>query len=133
MTSTFQKKTLRIVTKIIVILVCVVLVGFILFVGCFPWVYKQYDHDPLSANYSPDGRFRIEYYAIPFLPFKPYDYFWGFGCSDCPGYVRLVENNTGKVLQEKYFDMGQSLSSGPKWEEKEVSIKLFATWTLPDR
>ena len=101
----------------------------ILISGLFPWVYKQLDHEPRAINYSPDKRFSIEYYSIPFLPFRPH-YYAGIGCTDCPGYIRLV-NNSGDVLEEKYFQTRHEVSSGVDWEKGVVRMKLFANWELP--
>lgn len=100
-------------------------------VGLFPWFYKQIDHEPFAVSDSPDGRFRLEYYAIPFLPLRP-DLFIGMGCMDCPGYLRLVDREANKMLVEKYFQMRQELSSGVEWKPDEVSVRRFVTWELPE-
>jgi hypothetical protein len=98
--------------------------------GLFPWLYKQLDHEPWAVSTSPDGRFRLEYYAIPFLPLRP-DRYIGLGCTDCPGYLRLVDREGGKILAEKYFRMQHELSSGVEWRPREVRVRRFVTWILP--
>lgn len=96
----------------------------------FPWLYKLLDHEQLfKPSYSPDDGYRIEYYAIPFLPLKPYKYI-GFGCSDCPGYIRLINNKTGKILQEEYFDMAQQVRVAIKWKKGKVYLRGFMSLDL---
>jgi len=126
MTAPFIIKATRI---ILFSLIIILLLSFIL-AGILPWVYKQFDHEPWAIDYSPDRRFRVEYYAIPFLPFRLH-YYKGMGCTDCPGYVRLLQNIDGKILQEKYFQMSHDISNKIIWEEDNVSIKLFVSWPLP--
>lgn len=96
-----------------------------------PWAYKRFPHEPWATKRSPDGRFRMEYYAVPFLPFRP-QYLRGMGCTDCPGYVRLVDSKNEVILQEKYFHTGDEISGGVNWGHQQVSIKLFAQWELPE-
>jgi len=101
-----------------------------LFSAFFPFLYKQFNHIPMSVKHSPDKCFRIEYYAILFLPLRPH-YASGMGCTDCSGYVRLLRNSDGEILQEKYFSTRHEVSSGVNWSDNEVSMKLFASWPLP--
>lgn len=98
--------------------------------GLFPWLYKPFDHAPWAVSTSPDGRFRLEYFAIPFLPLRP-DRYIGMGCTDCPGYLRLVDREGGSILAEKYFRMEHELSSGVEWRPHEVRVRRFVTWDLP--
>lgn len=96
----------------------------------FPWIYKLFDHEQLlKPSYSPDNKYRIEYYAIPFLPLRPHKYI-GFGCSDCPGYIRLLDNETNEVLQEEYFEMTQQVSASVKWKEDKAYLKGFTSLDL---
>ena len=90
------------------------------------------NHEPSSVQFSPNKRFRMEYYDIPFPPFRPH-YFIGMGCFDCPGFVRLVDNEREKVLGEKYYNSSHEVSDGIRWEDNEVTMKLFLTWPLPEK
>lgn len=74
---------------------------------------------------SPDGRFRIVVYVLPKLFGFP-----GQG-SDAPGFVRLYEKATGKILAEKDVEMVQ-LVDEVTWSGTNVSIKLFTDWKLPN-
>ena len=98
--------------------------------GLTPWIYKQFPHEQLfEASYSPDRKYRIEYYAIPFLPFKPYKY-KGLGCSDCPGYIQLIDNTSNIVLAEQYFKSTQVVQDTVTWEDDMVYIRSFVNWRL---
>lgn len=98
--------------------------------GLYPWVYKQFEQEPFAVKESPDGRFRLEYHAIPFLPFRPHEMI-GMGCTDCPGYLKLVDTERKRTLAEKYFQTRHELTSGVEWRRGEVRVKRFATWSLP--
>lgn len=128
MSRTDPKKMFR----VMVIIAGSILFGSFLFAGFYPWVYKQFNYEPILVKYSPDKRFKIEYHSIPFLPFRPH-YYTGIGCTDCPGYVRLIDNSNETILQEKYFHTRHEVSSGIDWKKQEVSMKLFANWRLPNQ
>ena len=98
--------------------------------GVFPWLYKLQSR-PYAVRWSPDMRFRLEYHAIPFVPFKPHHYI-GMGCTDCPGFVRLVDTANHRTLEEAYFETRHEISGGVQWEPHEVGIKVFAVWPLPE-
>jgi hypothetical protein len=103
---------------------------FTLLSGSLPWAYRELAQEPWAVDTSPDGRFRLEYFAAPFLPFRPLTA-RGWGCTDCPGYLRLIDARTGGEIEGKYFRMMHEVSNGIHWEKHRVRIRLFANWVLP--
>jgi len=127
MRKDFPTRSVRLIIRTLTIIA----LAWLLLAAGGPWLYKQFDREPWATNTSPDGRFRLAYYAVPFLPYRLSSYN-GMGCSDCPGYVRLVDKAKKNVLQEKYFQMSHDVSGGISWDRSEVRIKLFAAWPLPE-
>ena len=78
----------------------------------------------LTRANSPDGRFRMVIYRMPARSTMP-----GQG-GDAPGSVRLYDQRTGRVLEEKDVDMVQRIDQF-EWSSTNLHIKLFADWKLP--
>jgi len=75
---------------------------------------------------SPDRRFRLVVYRIPMMFCMP------GGSSDAPGYVRLFDNRTGRLLEQKEVEMVQMVGfTEVDWSSSQVHIKLLADWNLP--
>ena len=74
---------------------------------------------------SPDGRFRFVVYRIPSTFAMPGQ------SSDAPGFVRLYDLRSGRILQEKDVEMVQLIDQF-EWSSTNLYIKLFADWKLPD-
>jgi hypothetical protein len=51
--------------------------------------------------------------------------------SDAPGFVRLYDLRSGRILQEKDVEMVQLIDQF-EWSSTNLYIKLFADWKLPD-
>ena len=51
--------------------------------------------------------------------------------SDAPGFVRLYDLRTGRLLQEKDVEMVQLIDQF-EWSPTNLCIKLFADWRLPE-
>ncbi|MGC3958224.1 MAG: hypothetical protein QM813_09890 [Verrucomicrobiota bacterium] len=73
---------------------------------------------------SPDGRFQIVVFRIPTAFARP------GGSSDAPGYFRLLDAHTGKVLREQEVEMVQ-LVDQIEWSATNVEVRLLADWSLP--
>jgi len=73
---------------------------------------------------SPDGRFRFVVYRIPSFLAMP-----GQG-SDAPGFVRLYDLRSGRMLHEKDVEMVQMIDQF-EWSPTNLYIKLFTDWRLP--
>lgn len=73
----------------------------------------------------PDGRFTVVVYRTPQMFAMP------GGAGDAPGFVRL-EDQRGRTLQQQDVEMVQTVET-VDWQPREVYIKLFATWELPQR
>lgn len=50
--------------------------------------------------------------------------------ADAPGLVRL-HDRSGRLLQEAPVEMVQ-IVEGVEWQDRRVTVKLVATWSLPD-
>jgi hypothetical protein len=74
---------------------------------------------------SPDGRFRFVVYRISSTFAMPGQ------SSDAPGFVRLYDLRSGRILQEKDVEMVQLIDQF-EWSSTNLYIKLFADWKLPD-
>lgn len=73
---------------------------------------------------SPDGRFKMVIYRIPMETAMPGQ------ASDAPGFVRLYDQRTGRILQQKDVEMVQMINQF-EWSSTNLYIKLFADWRLP--
>jgi hypothetical protein len=73
---------------------------------------------------SPDGRFAIVVNRCEMRFAMP-----GQG-GDGPGYVRLVDVETGKVLERTDIDMVNAFP-GVEWHPHRVAIPLLVEWPLP--
>lgn len=74
---------------------------------------------------SPDQRFKVVVYRAPMDRALPGQ------SSDAPGLVRLYDQKTGKVLQQKNVEMVQLIDQF-EWTATHLHIKLFADWPLPE-
>jgi hypothetical protein len=89
-------------------------------------------HDPGSraeeyrTYASPDGRFKMVVYRIPTASAMPGQ------TGDAPGFVRLYEQKTGRVLYQKDVEMVQNIDQ-VEWSSTNLFIKLFADWRLPKK
>ena len=124
-----------------------------LFSAGYPWFYKQFEHEPFGVKYSPDRHFRLEVYAVPFLPLKPYCLIpeWK-ACSGCAGYVRLINNKDATILHEKYVKTAygglDGIVRGVSWKKNKLLLydanyfiegaegplrapHIYAEWILP--
>jgi len=73
---------------------------------------------------SPDGRFKMVVYRLPMLMMMPGQ------SSDAPGIVRLYDQRSGRVLEQKDVEMVQNIDHF-EWSSTNLYIKLFADWKLP--
>ena len=73
---------------------------------------------------SPDGRFKMVVYRLPMPMAMPGQ------SSDAPGFVRLYDQRSGRILQQKDVDMVQNVDQF-EWSPTNLYIKLFADWRLP--
>ena len=73
---------------------------------------------------SPDGRFKMVVYRLPMLVAMPGQ------SSDAPGFVRLYDQRSGRILQQKDVEMVQNIDQF-EWSPTNLYIKLFADWSLP--
>jgi len=74
---------------------------------------------------SPDGRFKMVVYRLPMLMAMPGQ------SSDAPGFVRLYDQRSGRILQQKDVEMVQMIDQF-EWSSTNLYIKLFADWRLPE-
>jgi hypothetical protein len=73
---------------------------------------------------SPDGRFKMVVFRLPMLMAMPGQ------SSDAPGFVRLYDQRSGRILQQKEVEMVQNIDQF-EWSPTNLYIKLFADWRLP--
>jgi hypothetical protein len=73
---------------------------------------------------SPDGRFKVVVYRISTESAMPGQ------AGDAPGFVRLYDVRTGRVLEQRDVEMVQLIDQF-EWSATNLSIKLFADWRLP--
>jgi hypothetical protein len=73
---------------------------------------------------SPDGRFKMVVYRIPMTMAMPGQ------AGDAPGFVRLYDQRSGRVLEQKDVEMVQMIDQ-VEWSPTNLYIKLFADWRLP--
>jgi hypothetical protein len=50
--------------------------------------------------------------------------------GDAPGFVRLYDQRTGRILEQKDVAMVQNIDQF-EWSATNLYIKLFADWRLP--
>lgn len=74
---------------------------------------------------SPDQRFKMVVYRIPMDTTMPGQ------SGDAPGFVRLYDQRTGRILQQKDVEMVQVIDQF-KWSSTNLYIHLFADWRLPE-
>ena len=77
------------------------------------------------SSVSPDGRFKMVVYRIPvtttMMPGQS---------GDAPGFVRLYDQRSGHILEQKNVGMVQNIDQF-EWSPTNLYIKLFADWRLP--
>lgn len=73
---------------------------------------------------SPDGRFKMVVYRLPMFMAMPGQ------SSDAPGFVRLYDQRSGLVLQQKDIEMVQLIEQFA-WSTTNLYIKFVADWRLP--
>ena len=73
-----------------------------------------------AKNVSPNGRYSLLIYA-----YEP------SGVINDVGIVKLVDNNTKKVLYQKKMKSVRYDFSVVSWRDKEIDLRLFATWEIP--
>jgi len=108
-----------------------ILVAGVLFIGLFPYIYKVFPHTPRHVVMSPDKQYRIEYHNILFIPFLENPRIGGTACTECPGYIKLVNNRNSRVLNYKFYSMKLQIMSRVIWYEDSVRIPAFISWDLP--
>jgi hypothetical protein len=91
--------------------------------SCDPMVTNDCD-GIYTRRVSPDGRFAIVVNRCEMRFAMP-----GQG-GDAPGYVRLVDVTTGKVLEKTDIDMVNTFPS-VEWHPHRVSMPLLVEWELP--
>ncbi len=98
----------------------------------YPYLYVNIKNQPYQAVYSPEKKYRLEYFNAPFVPFGfPYS-LKGKGCTDfCPGYIQLIENKTDKLIADGFYAARIELSA-PRWYTDMVSIVGLYQWELPE-
>jgi hypothetical protein len=79
-------------------------------------IYKTYS--------SPDGRYRVEVWRYPEMYAAPGD------SGGAPGFVRLVDTESGKTIERKATEMVMVIDS-VRWSSDSVAVKLFVDWSLP--
>lgn len=73
---------------------------------------------------SPGGRFKMVVYRTPLPIAMPGQ------SGDAPGFVRLYELKTGRILEQKDVQMVQLIDQF-EWSPTNLYIKFFANWKLP--
>lgn len=73
---------------------------------------------------SPDGRFKMVVYRLPMLMVMPGQ------SSDAPGFIRLYDQRSGRLLQQANVEMVQ-LVDRIEWSSTNVHVRLLADWRLP--
>jgi len=73
---------------------------------------------------SPDGRFKMVVYRTPLPIAMPGQ------SGDAPGFVRLYEVKSGRILEQKDVQMVQLIDQF-EWSPTNLYIKFFADWKLP--
>lgn len=91
--------------------------------GCDPMVTNNCE-GVYTRRLSPDGRFAIVVNRCEMRFAMP-----GQG-GDAPGYVRLVDVGTGKVLEKTDIDMVNTFP-GVEWHPHRVEMPLLVEWELP--
>ncbi len=86
--------------------------------------YRRSQAGEYRSYTSPDGRFRMVVYRLP-MPFQ-----MPGQSSDAPGFVRLYDQRSGRILRQKDVKMVQLIDQF-EWSPTNLSIKLFADWKLP--
>ena len=101
---------------------CLALFSVLLALGC------RSGSAPKAEEYrsyaSPDGRFKMVVYRIPMQSAMPGQ------SGDAPGFVRLYDQRTGHILEQKDVEMVQNIDQF-EWSATNLYIKLFADWRLP--
>lgn len=97
----------------------------------YPYLYINIKNQPYHVIYSPENKYRLEYFDAPFAPFSfPYS-LKGNSCTDwCPGYIQLIENKTDKLIADGFYAARIALST-PRWYTDTVSIVSLYQWKLP--
>ena len=101
----------------------IALITALLLVVAFYW-WREANSGIYKTYSSPDGRYRIEVWRYPELYAAPGD------SGGAPGFVRLVDVESGKQIHRKETDMVQVIEY-IDWSPRIVNIRLFAEWTLP--
>lgn len=109
----------------------VMLIVVVLFVSLFPYIYKAFPHTPRRVIYSPDKQYSIEYYDILFVPFLKNPRIGGSACTECPGYIRLIDKQNNRILNDKFYSMKLQIMSRVIWYDDSVRIPAFIVWNLP--
>jgi hypothetical protein len=101
---------------------CLALFAAFLAVGCRSG--GKSSPEPYRSSVSPDGRFEMVVYRVPTKSAMPGQ------AGDAPGFVRLYDKRTGRVLEQKDVEMVQNIDQF-EWSATNLYIKLFADWKLP--
>ena len=101
----------------------IALITALLLVVAFYW-WREANVEIYKTYSSPGGRYRIEVWRYPELYASPGD------SGGAPGFVRLVDVESGKQIYRKATDMVQVIEY-IDWSPRIVNIRLFAEWTLP--
>jgi hypothetical protein len=99
---------------------CLLGIGFVL--GCHPGSNSKAEE--YRSFVSPDGRFKMVVYRVPTESAIPGQ------AGDAPGFVRLYDQRTGRILEQKDVEMVQLIDQF-EWSTTNLSIKFFADWRLP--
>ena len=104
--------------------VVLVVLGVSALMGFSVHAWYRASAEEYRSYFSPDGRFKMTVYRFPMLAAMPGQ------SSDAPGFVRLYDQRSGRLLQQKDVEMVQNIDQF-EWSPTNLHIKLFADWSLP--
>jgi len=100
------------------------LVAFVVLLSVGFHFYSRLQAEEYRSYTSPNGRFRMVVYRLPTFFTMPGQ------SSDAPGFVRLYDQRSRRMLQQKDVEMVQLIDQF-KWSPTNLYINLFADWALP--
>jgi len=108
--------------KLLCVAIALVAFGVVLATGCREDARARAEE--YRSYVSPDGRFKMVVYRMPMTTAMPGQ------AGDAPGFVRLYDQRSGRILQQKDVEMVQLIDQF-EWSSTNLHIKLFADWRLP--
>ena len=104
------------------VILAVLVVGVLVASGFRAW--HRSGAEEYWSYLSPDGRFKMVVYRIPMIMAMPGQ------SGDASGFVRLYDQRSGRILQQKDVEMVQNIDQF-EWSPTNLYIKQFADWRLP--